>query len=77
MEEVSVAQFAQGHPVWHRSGNPVGFDGEEVIRRARSRLGEDRYRVLTNNCEHFCEWCVRGRIVVTRCRSSGRDRDGC
>ena len=61
VEEVSVAQFAQGHPVWHRSGNPVGFDGEEVIRRARSRLGEDRYRVLTNNCEHFCEWCVRGQ----------------
>jgi hypothetical protein len=24
------------------------------------RLGEDRYSVLTNNCEHFCEWCVRG-----------------
>ena len=24
------------------------------------RLGEDCYSVLTNNCEHFCEWCVRG-----------------
>lgn len=23
-----------------------------------SRIGEDRYHVLTNNCEHFCEWCV-------------------
>jgi hypothetical protein len=23
-------------------------------------VGEDRYRVLTNNCEHFCEWCLRG-----------------
>ena len=61
VEEVSVAQFAQGRPVWHRSRNPLGFDGEEVIRRARSRLGEDRYRALTNNCEHFCEWCVRGQ----------------
>ena len=29
------------------------------MRRARSRLGEDRYRLLTNNCEHFCEWCLR------------------
>jgi Lecithin retinol acyltransferase len=27
----------------------------EVMRRARSRLGEDRYRLLSNNCEHFCE----------------------
>jgi hypothetical protein len=22
--------------------------------------GEDPYRLLTNNCEHFCEWCLRG-----------------
>ena len=28
--------------------------------RARSRVGEDCYRLLTNNCEHFCEWCLRG-----------------
>jgi hypothetical protein len=32
-----------------------------VVHRARSRLGEDRYHVLRNNCEHFCEWCVRGQ----------------
>jgi hypothetical protein len=31
-----------------------------VINRARSRVGEDRYRLLTNNCEHFCEWCLHG-----------------
>jgi len=36
-------------------------DRPEVVRRARSRLGEDRYHVLRNNCEHFCEWCVRGQ----------------
>jgi hypothetical protein len=23
-------------------------------------VGEDRYRLLTNNCEHFCEWCLHG-----------------
>jgi hypothetical protein len=27
--------------------------------RARSRLGESRYRLLTNNCEHFCSWALR------------------
>ena len=35
-----------------------GFDAEEVIRRARTRLGEKRYRLLSNNCEHFVEWCL-------------------
>jgi hypothetical protein len=23
-------------------------------------VGEDCYRLLTNNCERFCEWCLRG-----------------
>ena len=32
----------------------------EVVERARSRFrAEDRYRVLTNNCEHFCAWARR------------------
>jgi Lecithin retinol acyltransferase len=30
------------------------------VRRARSRIGEDDYRLLTNNCEHFCNWCLCG-----------------
>jgi hypothetical protein len=25
-----------------------------------SRLGEHSYRIPTNNCEHFCEWCLNG-----------------
>jgi Lecithin retinol acyltransferase len=32
-----------------------------VVHRARSRVGEDGYRLLTNNCEHFCEWCLSGQ----------------
>ena len=27
------------------------------MRRARSRLGECQYDLLSNNCEHFCSWC--------------------
>ena len=22
--------------------------------------GENAYRILSNNCEHFCEWCLHG-----------------
>jgi Lecithin retinol acyltransferase len=61
VEEVSLAQFSQGRPVWVRVVGAHWFDRHEVVRRARLRLGEDRYSVLTNNCEHFCEWCVRGQ----------------
>jgi hypothetical protein len=60
VEEVALAHFAHGRPVWLRRSSPTDFDRREVVRRARSRLGEDLYRVFTNNCEHFCEWCLRG-----------------
>jgi hypothetical protein len=60
VEEISLSSFAAGHPVGVIAAVPQKFDAREVVRRARSRLGEDRYRLLTNNCEHFCEWCLQG-----------------
>lgn len=59
VEEVSPASFARGRTIWVRAQREPRFDRTEVTRRARSRLGEDRYRILSNNCEHFCEWCLR------------------
>jgi hypothetical protein len=46
--------------VWVKSHARSKFEYPDVIQRARSRVGEDCYRLLTNNCEHFCEWCLRG-----------------
>jgi lecithin:retinol acyltransferase len=60
VEEVALLQFARGRSIWLRLEESGQFDRDEVVDRARARLGEDRYNVLTNNCEHFCEWCVRG-----------------
>ncbi len=61
VEEVPLSQFSQRRPVWVRVVGSHRYDQHEVARRARLRLGEDRYSVVTNNCEHFCEWCVRGQ----------------
>ena len=58
VEEVSLARFALGRTISIRAHAAPRFDGEEVMRRARSRIGEARYRLLSNNCEHFCEWCL-------------------
>jgi hypothetical protein len=60
VEEVSLEQFARGHAIGVRTDSTPRFEREDVVRRARSRLGEDRYHVLRNNCEHFCEWCLSG-----------------
>ena len=65
VERISIGCFACGFAVTiQRDASPC-YDGEEVARRAGSRLGERNYRLLTNNCEHFCSWCLFGE-----CRSA-------
>lgn len=32
----------------------------ETVKRAKSRLGEQKYSLVTNNCEHFAFWCKTG-----------------
>ncbi len=57
-----VEEFSRGQPV-----TPVFYpvDGCSApgvtLRRAMGRLGEQRYNLLFNNCEHFAHWCKTGR----------------
>ena len=60
VEEVSLLRFANGYEVRIVDHLDPPYSPEEIVRRARSRLGENDYRVLTNNCEHFCNWCLSG-----------------
>jgi hypothetical protein len=60
VEEVTLLSFAGGRPVFVIAHAEACLDTAETIRRARSRLGEKKYRLLTNNCEHFCEWALHG-----------------
>jgi hypothetical protein len=60
VEEVSLARFSAGHAVRIVHHPRSVFSPEEIVRRARSRLGENDYRLLSNNCEHFCNWCLDG-----------------
>jgi len=60
VEEVELNRFAAGHPLMIRATPSARYIGDEAVSRARSRLGENRYRLLTNNCEHFCAWCLLG-----------------
>ena len=56
VEEVSLEHFANGRAVQIECRSMPAFDSHDIVSRARSRLGESRYRLLTNNCEHFAEW---------------------
>jgi hypothetical protein len=60
VEDTDMLDFAEGRPVFVVSHADDVHDAEEVLRRARSRLGENRYHLLDNNCEHLVEWCLHG-----------------
>ncbi|HEY9646850.1 MAG TPA: lecithin retinol acyltransferase family protein [Chroococcidiopsis sp.] len=60
ISRTSFASFAKGKPVFVKS-QPVSFIPDVVIQRAESRLDEQNYNLLTNNCEHFATWCKTGR----------------
>ena len=41
-----------------RKINYTRYSADEIVSRARSKLGEDSYSLLFNNCEHFAIWCA-------------------
>jgi Lecithin retinol acyltransferase len=60
VEEVSLLRFGCGNVIQTVEHAVTPYTSEQIVRRARARLGENAYRLLTNNCEHFCNWCVSG-----------------
>ncbi|CAM2161840.1 Efflux transporter outer membrane subunit [Paraburkholderia sacchari] len=60
VECIPLRRFAANKGVRVQPEPNAVYTGMTVVERARSRLGEDRYQLLTNNCEPFCTWCVRG-----------------
>ncbi|WP_429579614.1 lecithin retinol acyltransferase family protein [Paraburkholderia youngii] len=60
VEYVQLHAFAAGREIKVHPEPDAMYRGTHIVERAKSRLGEDRYRLLTNNCEHFCTWCVLG-----------------
>lgn len=57
-----LADFSRGEPISvvsypENDVSPVGV----TLRRAMGRLGEQRYNLVFNNCEHFASWCKTGR----------------
>ncbi|SDC89326.1 Lecithin retinol acyltransferase [Cupriavidus sp. YR651] len=72
VEEIPLSRFAAGHTLWMLPTRPR-FGAMETIRRARSRIGECRYRLLTNNCEHLCMWCLTGCSYSGQVRRCLRD----
>ncbi|MFL6602918.1 MAG: lecithin retinol acyltransferase family protein [Steroidobacteraceae bacterium] len=66
IEAIPLGNFAGKRPVRVGRVPAEARHGEDIVRRARSRLGERGYDVLKNNCEHFCSWCQVGESRSTQ-----------
>lgn len=53
--------FSQGHPIKIRQHTDCIYTAEQIIDRALSRMGENNYHVIFNNCEHFVMWSIMGK----------------
>jgi Lecithin retinol acyltransferase/PspA/IM30 family len=61
IERTSLNVFARGNVIYIREySDGFSFLSDHVVERAESRLGEQKYNLLFNNCEHFATWCKTG-----------------
>jgi hypothetical protein len=72
--EVSHDVFSSGRVIHVRPYRQCD-DPDTVLRRARSRLGEESYDLLDNNCEHFAVWCKTGRPESSQASAVEQARD--
>jgi len=66
--ETTLAAFAGRHGYRAISNESTKFTAEQIVERALTRLGENHYRLFSNNCEHFCTWCTQGQPVSEQVR---------
>jgi hypothetical protein len=59
IEVTDLDRFGNGSSIWVHQ-EQCAFSSDEIIVRAMSRVGESEYKILSNNCEHFCNWCING-----------------
>ncbi len=57
---VNIEEFRENCSVEEFIHDDAIFDGDTIIKRALSRIGENKYNLIFNNCEHFCNWAITG-----------------
>ena len=59
VKTASLKDFAQGARIY-RIEETAAYEPDEIMERAYSRMGEQDYDLLFNNCENFATWCRCG-----------------
>ena len=59
VKTASLEEFAKGAKIYRVEETPA-YEPKEIMERAYSRIGEQEYHLLFNNCENFATWCRCG-----------------
>ena len=60
IEITSIEKFSFGKPIKVQKYINPKYSGRKVVRRMRSRMHENNYHLIINNCEHLCTWAITG-----------------
>jgi Lecithin retinol acyltransferase len=55
--------FTRGRPARVTGPDLTPAERDLAVQRALSRVGERRYSLTANNCEHFATWCATGIAI--------------
>lgn len=75
ISQTSMAEFSRGDRIYLKRYT-TSIMPEDVVNRATSRLGEQQYDLLSNNCEHFATWCKTGVSDSAQLRQFGVNLNG-
>ena len=60
IEITSIENFSHGRKITVNQYQDPKYKGRKVVRRMRSRMHENNYHLIINNCEHLCTWAITG-----------------
>jgi len=60
IEITSIEKFSHGKSILVQHYHQPKYKGRKVVRRMRSRMHENNYHLIINNCEHLCTWAITG-----------------
>ena len=60
IRETTMDRFLGGKTSYYIDNREAKFNNKEVVERARECIGEEKFNLVSHNCEHFAMWCKAG-----------------
>lgn len=60
IEITTINKFARGKKIIVRQYENPKYTGRIIVKRMRTRMSENNYHLIINNCEHLCSWAITG-----------------